>query len=135
MTMEGFSIDKIAGLLGKTLDAGNRKALEVAYLLSLRVEEGRPLRFAFVRSRTRYLPERKLKSPARGGEAIRRLCLATDPAENCWRIEYDGASDEILVTGLANYPSEPFLCPPFDESDILIEVDDVASVSIRVANE
>jgi hypothetical protein len=132
--MEFFSVAKLAQLLEKELDAATRRALEVAYLLSTMVEEGRPLRFAFLQSPTNYLPEQKLKNPVHGGDAIRRLCLAADPEENVWRIEHDAKKDEIVVTGLANYPFEPFLFPPFAERDILIEVDGVASVTIRVAD-
>src|SRR5688572_21107754 len=132
--MEVFSIVKLAELLEKDLSVATGKALDLAYLLSTMVEEGRSLRFAFLQSPTNYLPERKLNNPAKGGDAIRRLCLAANPEENVWRIEYDAEQDEITVAGLANYPFEPFLLPPFGEHEILIEVDGVGSVAIRVAD-
>ncbi|HXH14367.1 MAG TPA: hypothetical protein VNP04_31965 [Alphaproteobacteria bacterium] len=67
-------------------------------------------------------------------DAIRRLCLAADPEEHVGRIEHEADKDEIVVTGMANYPFESFLFPPFAERDILIEVDGVASVTIRAAD-
>src|SRR5207245_2805848 len=131
-SMEPFSVDRFAELLGKTLPVGTRKALELAYLLSTQVEEGRPLRFAFLLAEhVNFLPERKLQPVATGGEAIRRLCLATDPSDNCWCIRYDESTGDISVAGLADFPSFP-VEPGFPElfHETVIEVDDTASVAI-----
>src|SRR5438445_5613453 len=105
--MEPFSIDKIAERLGgEPLPIGTRKALELAYLLSLQEEEGRALRFAFLLSdrRVNFLPERKLQPHATDPEAIRRLVLATDPDENCWRIRFDESTGLICVMGIGGLP-------------------------------
>ena len=58
--MEALSVDRPVELLGKSLPAGTRKALELAYLLSTQVEEGRPLRFAFLLAEhVNFLPARR----------------------------------------------------------------------------
>jgi hypothetical protein len=131
--MEAFSVDRLGELLGAPLPTATRKALELAYLLSTQQEEGRPLRFGFLLSPyIQFLPERKLNPIASGGEAIRRLCLAADPRENCWRLSFDESTGAVAVTGLANYPFDLSLPSPLEGT--YIEVEGVASVSIRVGD-
>src|SRR5438876_5047120 len=103
--MEPFSLQKIEEKLGAELPAGTRRALELAYLLSTQEEEGRPLRFAFLLSdHVTFLPERKLQPPVSDPDGIRRLVLATDPGENCWRLKFDESNGSISVTGVASLP-------------------------------
>ena len=134
--MEVFSIDKLQEALGgEPLSPGTRKAVELAYLLSTQTLEGRPLRFAFLfADHATFSPERKLDPIVTGGEDIRRLCLATDPAENCWRIQYDEAKDDISVIGVANMPPEVAASLPSYFDETVIEVDGTACVSVRIGN-
>jgi len=115
------------------LSPAARRALEVAYLLSTQAEEGRPLRFAFLLSNpnVQHPPERRLTPIATGAEAIRRLCLAIDPRENCWRISLDESTNDISVTGIARCPVGTL---PRPYVDTIIEVDGIASVSIRIGD-
>jgi len=133
MATDSFNIDTLSELLGRPLDEATREALRLAYVLSTQVEEGRPLRFALLLSEPNvsFPPERVLQTPV-SGDGIRRLCLASVPGKNCWRLRYDPATKSVAIIGLANYFESFFPMDIYDET--IIDIDGPGSIAIRIGS-